>query len=75
MYVNVRLFTSTCRYIGNKVKEADARLLGIKPPNCITRMPQSFRGKAWKGNLLVYIISRRAGILLSYMNEDILLYL
>ena len=30
------------RYIGNKVAEADARMVAIEPPDCIVRMPKSF---------------------------------
>ena len=44
---------SIFRYIGNRISEADARLIGIKPPDSIARIPRGFRGRAWKG---MYII-------------------
>ena len=45
MYMDLVVY----RYIGRKIAEADARLFSIRPPDCITRIPRSFRGRAWKG--------------------------
>ena len=38
-------------YCGNRLHEVDKRLLQIKPPNIITRVPRSVEGhrKHWKG--------------------------
>ena len=44
------VFLCKYRYIGNKIKEADAKLAGIKPPDVVIRKPKSFRGREWKGN-------------------------
>ena len=46
MYIK---FTNLYRYIGRRISEAESRLLGVKPPDVVTRIPRYFRGRGWKG--------------------------
>ena len=48
------MFLPLFRYIGRRISEAESRLLGVKPPDVVTRVPKSFRGRGWKGTVLVY---------------------
>jgi len=45
-------------YCGNRVEMVDKRLLEIKPPSVITRIPRSIQHhvKFWKGNQLNYLV-------------------
>jgi len=45
------------RYIGTKIKQVDERLLSIKPPDCISRVPRAASERAhWKGTYNVILI-------------------
>jgi hypothetical protein len=54
-------------YIGRSISEAESRFLGIKPPDVVTRVPKSFRGRGWKATecrtFLLYYLPLLHGIL------------
>ncbi|CAI8020857.1 hypothetical protein GBAR_LOCUS12434 [Geodia barretti] len=54
-------------YIGRRISEAESRLLGVKPPDVVTRVPKSFRGRGWKATecrtFLLYYLPLLHGIL------------
>ena len=47
-------------YCGNSVNVVDKRLLGIKPPNVVTRVPRSIEHhvKFWKGKYKLHLCSK-----------------
>lgn len=63
-------------YCGNKVEEVDSRLLQIKPPSDVSRVPRSIDShlKFWKG-ILIEIIGNLVCAANAYIVFKLILYL